>query len=144
MLDNKVQFLVIGAWALPAHGFERMTVDVDIFIKPTKQNAQRTVNALRAVGYRALDEASVSLFLSKKVLLRQYLLQTDIHPFVAGVKFEEAWKTRLKTEIKGVTVFVPSLDVLIKMKQAAGRPKDREDSKVLEKIRERQKGSHKK
>jgi hypothetical protein len=121
-----------------------MTGDVDLLIKPTRQIAQRTINALRAVGYRALDEATVSLILSKKVLLRQYVLRTDIHPFVAGVTFEEAWKRSLKTEIKGVTVFVPSLDVLIKMKKAAGKPKDREDIRVLEKIREKQKGSSKK
>ena len=144
LLDNKVQFLVIGAWALPAHGYERMTGDVDIFIKPTEQNAQRTIKALRAIGYRAIDEVTVPLLLSKKVLLRQYVLQTDIHSFVIGVRFEEAWKKRIKTEIKGVEVFVPSLDTLIAMKKAAGRPKDREDLRVLEKIREKKKRTNKK
>lgn len=137
LLDHKVKFLVIGAWALPAHGFERMTKDVDIFIQPSNQNAKRAVHALSSIGYKAVDDVSSSLFLRKKILLRQYILQVDIHPFVAGMGFEAAWKRRIKTEIKGLSVYVPSLNDLIRMKRAAGRAKDLEDIRVLEKIREK-------
>ncbi len=134
LLDHKVKFLVIGAWAMPTYGYYRMTQDVDIFIKPTKKNAQQTMDALKAVGYEVVDDVDYSIFLSKKVLLRQHLLQTDIHPFVAGVTFDVAWSHKVKSEIKGKQIYVPSLNDLIVMKKAAGRDKDKQDLTVLRKI----------
>lgn len=130
MQDNKVQFLVIGGWALPAYGYQRFTKDVDIFIKPTKQNVARTIKALRSLGY-IVDEEQEKLFFTKKVLFRQYILQTDIHPTVKGVTFSKVWKGRKETTIKGVKVFVPSVEDLIKMKQSAGRPQDMIDVGLL-------------
>jgi len=137
LLDHDVKFLVIGAWALPAHGYERMTNDVDIFFEPTRANAQRVVDALKAVGYDGIEELPMETILTKKVLMREYALQADTHPFVKGMSFRDAWNGRVKTEIKGLKVFVPSLDSLIAMKKAAGRARDREDLRVLEKVREK-------
>lgn len=130
LLDHKVRFLVIGAWALPAYGHQRMTSDIDISIKPTTLNAKRTINALKAVGYCVVADLPLSHFLKKKILLRQYLLATDIHPFVTGISFESAWKNSVAVEIKGTKVFVPSLDDLIRMKRAAGCRKDKEDLRI--------------
>ena len=135
--DNKVQFLVVGAWAIPAYGRPRMTNDVDVFIKPTKENAKRTIKALLAIGYAAAQDVPPVLFLKKKVLFRQYVLQVDIHPFVKGVSFVRAWKNRKITTISGCKVFVPSLDDLIAMKKAAGRSKDREDIKELSVVKKK-------
>jgi len=137
LLDHRVKFVVIGAWALPAYGHERMTRDVDIFFEPTKANAKRLLKALAAIGYDGIEDVPLKTFLSKKVLMRGYVLQADTHPFVAGAKFRDAWKTRTETNIKGLKVFVPDLDQLIAMKKAAGRPKDLEDLRVLEKLKER-------
>ena len=144
LLAHKVKFLVIGAWALPAHGLTRMTQDIDIFIKPTPINARRTLRALKSVGYDALAGVTTETLLTKKVLLRQYILQADIHPFVAGVKYDEVWEQRMETTIEGLTVFVPSLETMIAMKKAAGRSKDKEDLRVLKKIRAKRKASKKK
>lgn len=135
--DHKVRFLVIGAWALPAHGYVRATEDIDIFIQPTKANAARTVAALKSVGYDVLADVALDTVLKKKVLLRQYLQQTDVHPFVKGASFQRAWKSRQQTEIDGVRVFVPSLEVLIAMKRAAGRGKDAEDLRALKAIKQK-------
>ena len=137
LLDRKVKFLVIGAWALPAHGHERMTRDIDILIEPTRANVRRTIAALLDVGYDSVMDAPLEIFLTKKVLLRQYVLQTGIHPFVKGVSFRDAWKRRKKTNIKGLEVFVPSLEDLISMKRAAGRKRDKLDLEVLKAIQQR-------
>lgn len=137
LLDRKVKFLVIGAWTLPAHGHERMTRDIDIFVEPTRANARRTIAALLDVGYDSVMDVPPEIFLTKKVLLRQYVLQADIHPFVKGVSFKDAWKRRKKTNIKGLGVFVPSLEDLIIMKRAAGRKRDKLDLEVLEAIHQR-------
>jgi predicted nucleotidyltransferase len=134
LLDHKVRFLIIGGWALPAYGLERMTKDVDIFIEPTEKNALRTKEALKEVGYEIVNGVDVSVFLKKKVLIQQYILRTDIHPFVAGSSFRDAWANRVKTKIKGLNVFVPSLKDLIRMKESAGREQDMLDVKMLREI----------
>src|SRR6266853_3808884 len=127
LLDHKVQYVIIGAWAFPAHGYKRYTGDIDIFIKPTASNVARTRKALLEIGYEVVRDTPPRMFLTTKVLIRQYELETDIHPFVKGVSFEEVWKNRIEAEIEGVPVFVPSLEDIIKMKRAAGRQKDKID-----------------
>jgi hypothetical protein len=114
-----------------------MTRDIDIFVEPTRANARRTIAALLDVGYDSVMDVPPEIFLTKKVLLRQYVLQADIHPFVKGVSFKDAWKRRKKTNIKGLGVFVPSLEDLIIMKRAAGRKRDKLDLEVLEAIHQR-------
>ena len=114
-----------------------MTRDVDIFFEPTKANARRLLNALTTTGYDGIEDVPLKTILSRKILMRGYILQADTHPFVAGAEFRDAWKTRAETNIKGLKVFVPGLDQLIGMKKAAGRPKDLEDLRVLERLKAR-------
>jgi len=127
-----VKFLIIGAWSFPVYGYERPTKDVDIFFEPTEENAHKLRDALKNIGYDGIEDISIQTLLKKKILLRQFLLQTDTHPFVKGIDFQEAWKSRVETEIKGLKVSVPSLDSLLKMKRAANRPRDIEDVRQLE------------
>ena len=75
----------------------------------------------------------------KKVLIRQYITEVDIHPFVKGVSFEQVWKNRVRAKIDKVTANFASLDDLVRMKKAAGRPKDKEDLRILKKLQKRQK-----
>lgn len=86
-------------------------------------------------GLKELKRLPVETMLTKKVLMRQYVLQADAHPFVAGAVFKDAWKTRVRTTILGEDVNVPSLDTMISMKTAAGRTRDKEDLAVLRHIR---------
>ncbi|MDI6779363.1 MAG: DUF6036 family nucleotidyltransferase [Bacteroidota bacterium] len=96
------------AAAFPAHGYSRTTQDIDITDEDLK---------------------------TKKVLIRQYLVETDIHPFVKGVTFDEVWERKIETKIEDVKFFVASIDDLISMKKAAGRGKDLDDIRVLEKLK---------
>lgn len=139
MHAHKVIFMVIGGYALPAYGYTRTTQDIDIFIKPTKANAKKTIAALREAGYEIVENSMIEKFLKTRVLIRQYVLDTDIHPHVAGVDFSGAWKRRVKSFVHGIEVFVPSLDDMLAMKLAANRDKDQEDIKRLKEFK-RQKG----
>ncbi len=47
---HNVRFVVIGATAFPVHGYARATLDIDIFIEPTEENARRTRAALERFG----------------------------------------------------------------------------------------------
>lgn len=131
-----VRYVVIGAAAFPVHGYARATLDVDIFIDAGEENAQRTWEALRGFGYDVTD-LTIEALRTKKILIRQYLVETDVHPFVAGVTFEEVWAHRVEGQIGETTAWFAGLDDLIQMKEAAGRPKDVEDLHVLRKLRER-------
>ena len=52
---HRVQYVIVGAAAFPAHGYSRPTGDIDIFIRATPKNAQRTLEALTDVGYDVTD-----------------------------------------------------------------------------------------
>jgi len=133
---REVRYVIIGATAFPVHGYVRATLDVDILIEPTEQNARRTWEALRAFGYD-VTELTVEDMLNKKILIRQYWLETDIHPSAAGVTFEQVWDNRVEGVIGETPTCFAGLDELIAMKQAAGRPKDMDDLRALLKLRER-------
>ena len=128
--EHKVRFVVIGATAFPVHGYSRATLDTDIFIEPTLQNAKRTRKALSAFGYD-LTDVSVEDLITNKILIRQYLVEADIHPFVKGTSFARIWKNKVKAKFGDIFVWFASLDDLIAMKKAAGRAKDLEDLKAL-------------
>jgi len=131
--ENKAVFVVIGATAFPAYGYARATLDIDLFVKPAPSNIRRVMKALRQFGYDLAD-FDENDFLTHKVLIRQYILETDVHPFVTGVSFDEIWKNKIPGRIGKADVFFPSLEDMIRMKKAAGRPKDREDLKFLRKL----------
>lgn len=80
-------------------------------------------------------------FVRFKILLRQYDLPLDLHPFVAGVaSFTEVWDRRVVASIGDIEAPFASLDDLISMKRAAGRPKDVADLREFEALRERRDG----
>lgn len=133
---HSVRYVVIGATAFPVHGYARATLDLDVFIEPSRDNAARARAALIEFGYDLAD-VSVDDLLGSKVLIRQYLVEVDIHPFVAGVSFEEVWSGRVEDRLGETPVCFAGLDELIRMKQAAGRPKDLEDLRVLTELRDR-------
>ena len=135
---HNVEFVIIGATAFPIHGYARATLDIDIFIRPEPPNAARMLDALRDFGY---DIADITLedLLTKKVLIRQYLVETYIHPFAAGITFEQVWENRISGTYGNEKVYYASLDDLMIMKQAAGRPKDLEDLKILMALKQKKK-----
>jgi len=135
LVEHKVKFVVIGAWALPAYGYTRRSFDIDIFFDPTKANVRRLIKALNEVGYDGVEDLTLEQLLKKKTLFRQYILDTDIHPFVAGANFKDVWKTKKEVKIENVKVYVPSLEELISMKKAAGRAKDKIDLEYLNEIK---------
>ena len=132
--DRRARYAIIGAQACAAHGFVRVTEDLDILIDPDPDNIARVRAALEAFGYDTRD-ASLEDFQQKKILFRQYWLDTDIHPFASGVDTKKALQNRVPGEYEGILTSFASLDDLIAMKKAAGRPKDIEDLRYLEEIK---------
>lgn len=130
---HNVKYVIIGATAFPIHGYVRATLDIDIFIESTKENAGKTLLALKNFGYDVTD-LTIDDLINNKILIRQYAVETDIHPFVKGITFKEVWDSKIISQFKGVKTFFASLESLIKMKKAAGRPKDLDDLQYLMKL----------
>ena len=133
--DADVRYVIIGATAFAAHGWVRATADLDLFVDPARQNLKKLHEILTQFGYD-LSDATLDDFAGYKILLRQYDLPLDLHPFVAGVaSFAEVWDRRVVAPIGDIEAPFASLDDLIAMKRAAGRPKDIEDLRNLEELR---------
>ena len=107
-----------------------------IFSPAPPPNVARLLEALIDFGYD-VSEITLEDLLTKKVLIRQYLVETDIHPFVTGATFDQVWKNRVSGSYGSEKVFYASLDDLIEMKQAAGRPKDLEDLRIFKALKEK-------
>lgn len=132
--ERRVNYAIIGAQACAAHGFVRATEDIDILIEPSIDNIDRLRAALEAFGYDT-HNATLRDFQTKKILFRQYWIDTDIHPSAEGISTQNALKNRVTGEYEDVPAYFASLDDLIKMKTAAGRPKDIEDLRHLKEIK---------
>jgi len=126
--------LIIGAQAVGAHGFVRATTDLDILINPTEANIARVRGALEAFGFDTSD-ATLKDFQEKKVLFRKYWYDVDIHPSAKGIQTAEAFQHKHAGKYEDLPTYYASLDDVIKMKKAAGRPQDLEDLRHLEEIR---------
>jgi len=137
--DHQVKYMVVGAYALSFHGRPRHTGDLDIWIKPDAENAGKMVKVIDAFGFGKLG-------LTEEDFLREnYVTQLGYPPLriailnaISGVDFDEAYHTRLETEIDGLEIAFISANDLIRNKRNMGRPKDIGDIEALEKLKKQQ------
>jgi hypothetical protein len=126
-----VEFLLVGAYALAAHGLPRATGDIDLWVRCSEQNAQRVMTALAHFG-APLTNITAADFVTPDIVSRSAARRVDILTAIDGVEFEEAWPERMDVEIEGMRVSVLGRAHLIRNKRAAGRPKDLADASWLE------------
>src|SRR5947208_337083 len=119
------EFIVVGAFAVAAHGNPRATGDIDIWVQPTRDNAARVLHALRAFG-APLFGLSIEDLTDEQTVFQIGVapVRIDILAGIDGVTWEEAWPRRVLAKLGGSTVPVLSLVDLATNKRAAGRPKD--------------------
>ena len=132
---NDVEFMLVGAYALAAHGFPRATGDMDIWIKSDKDNAARTYSALASFG-APLTDLSVGDLASPDIVFQIGVepSRIDILTSISGVQFDEAFKRCLQINVEGLEISVISRVDLIENKRTVGRPKDLADIAELESL----------
>ena len=123
-----VEFMLVGAHALAAHGFVRATQDIDILVRPTPQNASRVFAALKAFNAPLFDLSEADL-VDPDVIYQVGVEpnRIDIMNDISGVSWEEAWAGRTEISIEGLRVSVLGIEEFVRNKRASGRPKDRAD-----------------
>ena len=128
-----VEYLVVGAHALAAHGHVRATKDLDVWVRPEAANAKRVLAALRAFGAPLHDLTEADLASPGLILqLGVPPVRVDILTSIAGIDFAEAWLTRFQTRFADQPTAVLSREHLIRNKRAAGRMQDLADLERLE------------
>ena len=148
LADAKVKFVIVGAYAGVAHGSVQVTQDLDVCYERTPENIKRLAAALAPFHprLRGISE-DVPFVLDERALAQgmNFTLQTDVGELdllgqLSGVgQFQDAAKDAVWIEIFGKSHLVASLDVVIRSKRAAGRPKDLTALPELEALRELQK-----
>jgi hypothetical protein len=131
---EKAEFLVVGAYALAAHGFTRATGDIDIWIRRSPENAQRVLSALRSFG-APVGELSEADLTSSDLVFQMGVEpgRIDLLTRITGVEFDDAWIRKVVIAIDDIEIFVLSKSDLLTNKLATGREKDLGDVAWLKK-----------
>lgn len=134
-----VEYLIVGAHALAAHGHVRATKDLDVWVRPSEGNAPRVLAALEAFGAPLHDLTARDLATPGTVFqIGVPPIRIDIITEIDGVEFESAWPDRVIVEVGDTRVPIMSRDHLIANKRATGRLQDLADIERLEELDEQE------
>jgi hypothetical protein len=133
-----VDYLLVGGQAVIAHGYPRLTKDMDLWVRPTAANGERIIAALAEFGSGA-EGLRPEQFEDPRTLLMlgREPFRVDILTDLPGVRFDEAWSARIYVTLDGVTVAIIGKRELIKNKRTVGRLQDLADAEALEKLDQR-------
>ncbi len=133
---HNVRYLVVGGWALAAHGVPRLTKDLDLWVWPQAANAQAVVDALEEFGFTDLGLVDRDFIEVDTVVQLGYPPnRVDLLTTPTGVDFESCWDHRLDIDLEGLKVPFIGLEGLKANKRATARPQDLVDVEALEQRR---------
>ena len=135
-LFNKynVKYLVVGAYAMGNYGYSRHTLDIDLWIEKSVENAQNIKKAFE--DFPVPYEVTVEDLNTENLVLQIGIdpMRIDILTDIDGVDFEEAWNNRTNNSLFGEEIHFISIHDLIKNKSATSRTKDKYDVLELKRI----------
>jgi hypothetical protein len=134
--DEKARFILVGAYALAAHGFVRATMDIDIWVMPSPDNADAVLRAVLRFGAPLHNLTKEDL--QKDGTIFQIGIaprRIDIITAASGLKFEDAYKNSIPINLDGIEVHILSIEDMIQNKKSTGRTKDLADAEALESLK---------
>lgn len=146
-----VDYVVVGGMAVILHGYLRATADLDLVLDLAPENCTRGLTALATIGFTPrlpiaiedfADPAKRRLWIEERNMLVFPLWDPDnplrsLDLFVEEpIAFERLLLESVVKDVDGLSIRVASIEHLIEMKQAAGRPRDLDDIAKLRQIRE--------
>lgn len=130
--EHKVEYMIVGAYALAFHGAPRYTGDIDILVKPDPLNAQRIMAALNKFGFGLVGLKAEDFETPDKVIqLGVPPVRVDIATSITGVSWKEAFSGRVEGKYGDIPVYYIGRQQFISNKQALGRKKDLADLEAL-------------
>lgn len=132
LLENKVKFLVVGAYAMGAYGYPRATGDIDIWVEASAENSEKVYQCLLKFG-APLSEITKTTFREEGIVFQIGVAprRIDIITEIDGVDFKKAYSDKQEIEIEGVRIPFLTKENLIRNKESTGRQKDKLDAKYL-------------
>lgn len=143
LIDNEVEFMIVGGYAVGAHGQPRATGDLDAWVLVSEENSRRIIETIRDFGFESLSLRPEDFQNPDMVVQLGYPPnRIDILTAIDGVTFEEAWPNRVLMPLAGHQVaFIGRAD-LIANKLASGRPRDIADAAALKEAPASEAGRH--
>jgi hypothetical protein len=123
--EHRVEFMIVGAYAVGLHGYIRATMDIDIFVNPEPRNASRVSAALK--DFNGVEVNPKEIKRNTIIELGKEPNSLHIITNITGVEWEKAWKSRVHSELGNQPAAFISKECLIKNKRACGRDKDNLD-----------------
>lgn len=145
LVDHKIEFIIVGGAAATAHGSARLTLDLDVVYERSSENLRRVIDALKSVQpYLRGAPPGLPFDWSFETLQKglNFTLTTTLGSLdllgeiVGGGTYEQLKHDTITLRLSGVDCLCLSLERLIEVKRAAGRPKDLEAIAELERILE--------
>jgi len=129
---HKVEYMIVGSYALAYHGVPRFTGDIDIFVKPSLDNAQRILSALSDFGFGLLS-LTIDDFQNPDSVVQLGVppVRIDIMTSITGVTWQEADQGKLEGVYGDIPVYFLGREQYIANKRAIGRKKDLADLESL-------------
>lgn len=130
--DAKVEYLLVGGYAVMFHGYPRATKDLDLWISATPANIQATKQALVAFGTPAMLLNTISFLDPQEIFFIGVApLRIEVFTAIPGVDFATCYERRVAATVSGVPISLISLADLKQNKLASGRPRDLDDLQNL-------------
>ena len=130
--SKRIEYLLIGGYAVGYYGYPRATADMDICIAISKENARKVTEAMKDFG---VDTPALSegIFLEPGKIIRMGYPPIRIEELteISGVNFKRCYARREEIKIDGIKIKMISLGDLLKNKKASGRHKDLNDLENL-------------
>ena len=132
---NEVRYLIVGGFAYSFYAEPRFTKDIDFFIEPSAENAEKILKVLEEFGFKSLNIKSQDFQEPDQIIqLGNAPLRIDLITSIKGVVFAAAWKNRTEGHYGKIPTYFISKADLIKNKKALSRPQDIADIEKLIKI----------
>jgi predicted nucleotidyltransferase len=136
LATHRVEALVVGGYALAAHGHPRYTGDIDFWIRPEPQNIERLLEALAAFGFASLGLTAADFEPGNVVQLGVAPNRIDLLTRIQGVEFDACWGRRERVVLDGVALDIIGVEDFKANKRAVGRQKDLADLEAIERPRD--------
>ena len=131
--ENKVEYVIVGGYAMAYHGYPRFTKDIDIFYRNSPENIKKIKTALIGFGFNE-DDLPNAIFSEQGNIIQFGItpLRVDIINEIDGVNFDEVFKNSVRGKYGEIEVnFIGRIE-LIKNIKASGRDQDILDAKKLD------------
>jgi len=129
---QKVKYLIVGAYALALYSEPRNTGDIDVFVESSKENAEKILKVLELFGFGEIGITFEDL-ISKNMVVQLGVppVRIDILTSISGVKFKEAYNSKVEHKFGNSKTYFLSKENMIINKKASGRKKDLADLESL-------------